>query len=92
MRPDVLRIGVLTPHAAVGPEEELPAMAPGRVATRVVRVRSAARGAGRDPPATPAALSPLTADAVLDRAADALIATCQAAVLALRVLRSSASR
>lgn len=27
-----------SPHAAVGPEAELPAMAPGRVVTRVVRV------------------------------------------------------
>jgi maleate isomerase len=125
MRPDLVRIGVLTPHAAAGPEEELPAMAPGRVATRVVRVRSDACGTGRDPPATPAALSALTVEAVLDRAADELrqdpldavayasttsayaigpdveaamvarlerrvgvpvVATCQAAVLALRVL------
>jgi AcrR family transcriptional regulator len=34
----VIRIGVLTPHRAVGPEEELPAMAPGRVLTCVARV------------------------------------------------------
>jgi maleate isomerase len=36
-----MRIGVLTPHAAVGPEDELPAMASGRVAVRVVRGLSA---------------------------------------------------
>jgi maleate isomerase len=34
----VIRIGVLTPHAAIGPEAEFPAMAPGRVVTCVVRV------------------------------------------------------
>jgi maleate isomerase len=41
VRPDqVIRIGVLTPHAAKGPEEEFPAIAPGRVETTVVRVAS----------------------------------------------------
>ena len=35
---EVIRIGVLTPHAALGPEAELPAMAPGRVVTCVARV------------------------------------------------------
>jgi maleate isomerase len=34
----VIRIGVVTPHAALGPEAEFPAMAPGRVMTYVVRV------------------------------------------------------
>jgi maleate isomerase len=37
----VVRIGVLTPHAAVGPEAELPEMAPpGRVVTCIARVSS----------------------------------------------------
>jgi DNA-binding transcriptional ArsR family regulator len=47
----VLRIGVLTPHAASGPEVELPAMAPGRVLTCVARVsaEAAARGLVVDP-------------------------------------------
>ena len=35
-----IRIGVLTPHAAIGPEEEFPAMAPGRLVTRVARFRA----------------------------------------------------
>src|SRR5262249_4060772 len=34
----LIRIGLLTPHAAIGPEEEFPAMAPGSLVTRVVRV------------------------------------------------------
>jgi maleate isomerase len=34
----VIRIGVVTPHAAIGPEEEFPEMAPGRVMTCVARV------------------------------------------------------
>lgn len=29
----MIRVGILTPHAAVGPEAELPAMAPGRLLT-----------------------------------------------------------
>jgi maleate isomerase len=116
---------VLTPHAAAGPEDELSAMAPGRVETRVVRIRAASRSEVGAPPTTPAGLSALTADAPLDQAADDLrseplhavayasttsaytigfeaearmiarlerrmavpvVATCQAAVLALRVL------
>jgi maleate isomerase len=64
----VIRIGVLTPHAAIGPEEEFPAMAPGRVVTRVVRVSD---GRVDDPPTTPAGLRALTAAAVLDVAAKA---------------------
>jgi maleate isomerase len=39
---DLLRIGVLTPHAAAGPEAEFPDMAPGRLAISVARVRSPA--------------------------------------------------
>lgn len=34
----MIRIGVLTPHVAVGPEAEFPEMAPGRVVTCVARV------------------------------------------------------
>jgi len=55
-RAGLTRIGVLTPHAAVGPEEEFAAMAPGRFLTRVLRVGrpraqpadKAARAAGAD--------------------------------------------
>jgi maleate isomerase len=39
----MIRVGVLTPHAALGPEAELPSMAPGRVVTCV------ARGSAEDP-------------------------------------------
>jgi maleate isomerase len=58
----VLRVGVLTPHAATGPEEELPAMAPGRVLTCVARV-SADDGAN---PTTPAGLPTTTTAPPLD--------------------------
>ncbi len=66
----VIRIGVLTPHAAIGPEQEFPAMAPGRLDIRVVRVPS---GAGGDPPTTPRALRAVTAVPVLDDAAKTLV-------------------
>ena len=58
-----IRIGVITPHAAIGPEEELPAMAPASV-TRVVRIGSAPQ-----PPTTPSALRSLTRPAVVGAAA-----------------------
>jgi len=58
-----IRIGVLTPHAAIGPEEEFPAMAPGRLVTRVARVSSDALAVGDtgNQPTTPPALRALTA-------------------------------
>jgi maleate isomerase len=66
----VIRIGVLTPHVAVGPEEEFPAMAPGRVVTDVVRIPATAGLAGTGgPPATPARLRALTEPPVMDEAA-----------------------
>ena len=34
----MIRVGILTPHAAVGPEVELPMMAPERLLTRVARI------------------------------------------------------
>jgi hypothetical protein len=34
----MIRIGVVTPHAAIGPEAEFPAMAPGWITTRVARI------------------------------------------------------
>jgi maleate isomerase len=43
----VISIGILTPHAAAGPEEEFPAMAPGRIMTRVARI--SAKDAGTAP-------------------------------------------
>lgn len=71
----VIRIGVLTPHTAIGPEEEFPAMAAGRIVTNVARVPAdaAAAGAGRSGP-VPAALRALTTPPVFDDAAANLAA------------------
>jgi maleate isomerase len=62
----MIRVGVLTPHAASGPEEELPAMAPGRVVTCVARVP--ADDVRADPTTLPG-LRALAASPVLDQAA-----------------------
>jgi maleate isomerase len=70
----VTRIGVLTPHAAPGPEAEFPEMAPGRVVSCVARVPSdgaSAVGAGGSPTG-PAGLRALTAAEYLDTAAEQL--------------------
>jgi maleate isomerase len=69
----VISVGVLTPHAAAGPEIELPAMAPGRIETLVSRIRvpdsdGSASGA---PPTTPSGLRALTDPSALDEAAAA---------------------
>lgn len=71
----MISIGVLTPHAAVGPEHELPAMAPG-ITTRVVRVPVDVGGAetAAAPPISPVGLRALTAAPVLDEAVDLLLA------------------
>jgi maleate isomerase len=61
-----IRIGVLTPHSAAGPEEELPAMAPRRVVTCVARVPT--QDVRADPTTLPG-LRALAASAVLDQAA-----------------------
>src|SRR4029450_12032478 len=70
----MIRIGVLTPHAAIGPEEEFPAMAPGRLTTEVVRISPEpgvvdAEGGARP---SPADLRTLTEPLVLDEAATML--------------------
>jgi maleate isomerase len=64
---------VLTPHAALGPEAEFPTMAPGRVVTCVGRIWTDAApvGAGAGP-TTVAGLRALTAQPVLDAAAELL--------------------
>jgi maleate isomerase len=69
----VIRIGLLTPHAAIGPEEEFPMMAPGGLVTRVVRVSNDEDivGAESDQPTTQRGLRALTA-APLDDAAKLL--------------------
>ena len=68
----MISIGVLTPHAAAGPEVELPDMAPGQVVTRIARI--SATGATRsEPPTSPSGLRELTEPSVLDSAAGALV-------------------
>jgi maleate isomerase len=62
----LLSVGVLTPHAAAGPEEELPLMAPGLVETKVERASSATAG-GSAPD-----LRALTRPPLLDDAAEAV--------------------
>jgi maleate isomerase len=69
----VIRIGVLTPHEVPGPEVEFAAMAPGHLATRVVRITAAERP-DTGAPVSPAALGPLTTAPTLDRAAGQLLA------------------
>jgi maleate isomerase len=66
-------IGVLTPHAAPGPEVELPDMAPGQVVTRVSRILPPGTdtSAPPAPPTSPSGLRALTAPSVLDEAAAA---------------------
>lgn len=69
-----MRIGVITPHAAAGPEDEWPAMAPGHIAVSVARIRApgAADGEPAPPPSSPDGLRALTASTVLDEAVDSL--------------------
>jgi maleate isomerase len=70
-RPKRIRIGVLTPHFASGPEEELPTMDPERVITCVARVSAEAAGVSGSS-TSPEALRALTASPLLDDAADVL--------------------
>ncbi len=72
MSGDQLTVGVVTPHAAAGPEVELPAMTRGRVATVVSRTGSppqASRAQSRAVPSTHADLRASTGAAGIDRAA-----------------------
>lgn len=69
MDPAVLRVGVLTPHAAAGPEVELPEMASGRVVAAVARVQPPDTEAERTPPSSASGLRALAALSVLSRAA-----------------------
>ncbi|MGH3479474.1 MAG: maleate cis-trans isomerase family protein [Nocardioidaceae bacterium] len=68
-----VRIGVLTPHQAIGPEAEFPAMAPGQIMTHVVRLLSNELHSGRAP-TSPSLLADLTKSPVLDDAARTLAA------------------
>ena len=64
----MIRIGVLTPHVAIGPEAEFPAMARGRVVSCVARIPSVAMS----DPTSPSGLRALTAPELIDPAADML--------------------
>jgi maleate isomerase len=64
----VISVGVLTPHAATGPEEELPLMAPGVVETKVERISVGAADQSA------ADLRGLTRPPVPDEAAEAVAA------------------
>lgn len=66
---DTLTVGVLTPHAAAGPEVELAEMAPGRVTAVVARVRPAGAAASWTPPTSAAGLRALAEPSTLERAA-----------------------
>lgn len=80
---DLLTVGVVTPHAAAGPELELPAMTSGRVATVVFRTGSPS-GASRAPlgavPSAHVGLRASTEPAEIDRAAVSLRGRTLAAV------------
>jgi maleate isomerase len=68
----LIRIGVLTPHSAGGPEAEFPAMAPGQVVSCVARISlEAAEEVGADL-VTPAGLRALSASPLLDEATEML--------------------
>jgi maleate isomerase len=69
---DRLTVGIVTPHAAAGPEVELPAMTRGRVATVVARTGSppeASQAPSLTAPPSHAVLLASTEPAALDRAA-----------------------
>jgi maleate isomerase len=70
----MIRVGILTPHVAVGPEVELPAMAPGRLLTRVARISRDAAAVRDEGPATAVGgLRALMRAPVLDAAVATLI-------------------
>jgi maleate isomerase len=67
---EMLSVGVLTPHAAPGPDVEMPNMAPGRVRVEVSRISTASGNAG---PTSVDGLRARAGAAVLDEAASALL-------------------
>jgi maleate isomerase len=80
---DRLTVGVVTPHAAAGPEVELPAMSGGRVATVVSRTGTPpdAPQAPHTAPPAHAELRASTEPAALDRAAASFTGRTLAAVV-----------
>jgi maleate isomerase len=63
-------LGVITPHAAAGPEAEWPLMGAGRIITRIARIPAPGGSVAEpgSPPASPSGLRALTSPAVLDQA------------------------
>lgn len=83
MTGDRFNVGVVTPHAAAGPEAELLTMTRGRVTTVVSRTRlppPALPPAPRPAPPAHAELLTSTEDAALDRAAETFAGTSVVAV------------
>jgi maleate isomerase len=70
----VITVGVLTPHAAAGPESEFAVIAPGHVRTQVSRIQMPApsRASRAQPPATQDDLRALATPEALDQAASTL--------------------
>ncbi|QNE21406.1 maleate cis-trans isomerase [Kribbella qitaiheensis] len=70
----VFTVGVLTPHAAPGPETEMPDMAPGQVRVEVSRTRNAMSCSSRDAASTsPDGLRAQAGATALDEEASALL-------------------
>ncbi len=61
-----LKVGVLTPHAAAGPEIEVPDMSQGRVTVTVARIRAPENAAGTESTSAPTALRALTQPEAVD--------------------------
>jgi maleate cis-trans isomerase len=61
-----LKVGVLTPHAAAGPEIEIPDMSQGRVTVTVARIRAPKNAAGTESTGAPAAPRALTRPEAVD--------------------------
>jgi maleate isomerase len=68
-----LTVGVVTPHAAPGPEVEIPAMTAGQVATVLSRIPGPGDAASTAPPTSLPDLRAAAAPSALDRAAAELL-------------------
>jgi maleate isomerase len=80
---EMLTVGVLTPHAAPGPDVEMPIMAPGRIRVEVSRIRNPASCTSGNAGSTSAVgLRTPAGSAVLDEAASALLPAVDALAFA----------
>ena len=61
-----LKAAVLTPHAAAGPEIEIPDMSQGRVTVTVARIRAPKNAAGIESTGAPTVLRALTRPEAVD--------------------------